>query len=315
METRANHVWVGAVTLALLAALAAFIVWIARLSNADQNAYDIFFKQSVDGLAKGSEVAFSGVPVGQIKTIELWKRDPSFVRVRIKVDGDVPILQGTTATIQGSFTGVSTIQLDGAVKGAPAITCGNTTCPEGVPVIPTRQGGLGAILSNAPLLLERLATLTERLTATLNDQNQKSIQGILANTDRITAGLADASPQMQRTLLELQVTLRQAQGTLAEFQKVGSSANNVLGQNGNQLAEQLRGTLRSAQGAADELKATLGDARPAARQLTETTLPATEAAIRDLRATTRALREVTEKLSDQGAGGLIGGPKLPDYKP
>ncbi len=315
METRANHVWVGAVTLALLAALAAFVIWIARLSNSDQNDYDIFFKQSVDGLAKGSEVAFSGVPVGQIKTIELWKRDPSFVRVRIKVDGDVPILQGTTATIQGSFTGVSTIQMDGAVKGAPPISCNNTSCPEGVPVIPTRQGGLGAILSNAPLLLERLTALTERLTATLNDQNQKSIQGILANTDRITAGLADASPQMQRTLLELQVTLRQAQGTLAEFQKVGASANNVLGQNGNQLAEQLRGTLRSAQGAADELKATLGDARPAARQLTETTLPATEAAIRDLRATTRALREVTEKLNDQGVGGLIGGPKLPDYKP
>ena len=71
METRANHLWVGAVSLALLAALAAFIIWIARLNTADQKEYDIFFKQSVDGLAKGSEVAFSGVPAGQIKTIEL----------------------------------------------------------------------------------------------------------------------------------------------------------------------------------------------------------------------------------------------------
>lgn len=312
METRANHVWVGAVTLALVAALAAFVIWIARLNTADQDSYDIFFKQSVDGLAKGSQVAFTGVPVGQIKTIELWKRDPSFVRVRIQVDGDVPILQGTTATVQGSFTGLSTIQLDGAVKGAPAIVAPG---PEGVPVIPTRQGGLGAILSNAPLLLERLATLTERLTATLSDENQKSMQGILANTDRITSNLADATPQMQRTLLELQLTLRNAQGTLAEFQKVGSSANDLLGRNGNQLADQLRTTLKSAQGAADELKGTLGEVRPAARQLSETTLPATEAAIRDLRATTRALRTVTEKLNDQGAGALIGGSKLPDYKP
>jgi phospholipid/cholesterol/gamma-HCH transport system substrate-binding protein len=116
METRANHIWVGAVSLALLAVLAAFIIWIARLGHADQREYDIFFKQSVDGLAKGSQVSFSGVPAGQIKTIDLWKRDPEFVRVRIKVDESIPVLQGTTAFIQGSFTGVSTIQLDGAVQ-------------------------------------------------------------------------------------------------------------------------------------------------------------------------------------------------------
>lgn len=319
METRANHVWVGAVTLALFAALAAFIVWIARLNAASQHGYDIFFRQSVDGLSNGSQVSFAGVPVGQVKHIELWKKDPSFVRVRIAVDDDVPVLQGTTATIQGSFTGVSTIQLQGAVKGAPPITCPDenprAACPEGVPVIPTRKGGLGELLSNAPLLLERLATLTERLTMVLSDKNQKSLENILAHTDKITANLADASPQVQRTMLELQVTLHQATDTLAEFQKTAASANQLLGSDGEQLAGQMRTTLKSAQAAADALNATLADTRPAARQLSQSTLPEAEAAIRDLRATTRALRDVTEKIDDQGAGALIGGPKLPTYKP
>ena len=50
METRANHVWVGAITLLLLAGLAAAIVWITRLNHPTQNPYDIFFKQSVDDL-------------------------------------------------------------------------------------------------------------------------------------------------------------------------------------------------------------------------------------------------------------------------
>ena len=121
METRANHIWVGTVTLLLMAGLAALLIWIARLSQHEQNDYDIFFKQSVDGVAKGSEVSYSGVPVGQVKEITLWEKDPSFVRVRIKVDRKVPILQGTTASLQGSFTGVSTIQLSGAIKGAPPI--------------------------------------------------------------------------------------------------------------------------------------------------------------------------------------------------
>ena len=180
METRANHIWVGLVTLALLAATAVLTIWIARLNQGKLNEYDIFFKQSVDGLAKGSEVSFSGVPFGQVKEIELWKRDPEFVRVRIAVDQKVPILQGTIASLQGSFTGVSTIQLTGAVKGAPPIECPEenprATCPEGVPVIPTKRSGLGELLSNAPLLLERLATLTERLTMVLSDKNQKSIE-------------------------------------------------------------------------------------------------------------------------------------------
>lgn len=312
METRANHVWVGAVTLALLAALAAFIIWIARVNASHQNEYDIFFSQSVDGLAKGSQVAFAGVPVGQIKTIELWRKDPSFVRVRISIDDEVPILQGTSATIQGSFTGVSNVQLDGAVKGAPPIT---ELGPEGVPVIPTKRGGLGDLLLNAPLLLERLATLTEKMTGLLSDKNQASISNILTNTDKMTGDLANATPQVERTMAELQTTLKQASATLAKFEKVAGSADQMLNTEGASLAQQLRSTLKTANSAAEELKATLADARPAARQFNENTLPATEAALRDLRATTKALRAITEKLDDQGAGALIGGSKLPDYKP
>ena len=49
--------------------------------------------------------------------------------------------------------------------------------------------------------------------------------------------------------------------------------------------------------------------------MSESTLPAAEAALRDLRKTTAALREVTESLETGGAGSLLGGQKLPDYKP
>lgn len=311
METRANHIWVGAVTLLLLIGAALLTIWIARLNQHAQNEYDIFFKQSVDGLAKGSEVSFSGVPSGQVKDIELWEKDPEFVRVRIAIDKRVPILMGTTASIQGSFTGVSTIQLAGAVKGAPPI---DQPGPEGAPVIPTKRSGLGEILSNAPLLLERLATLTERLTMVLSDKNQKSIENILAHTDKMTANLADASPQVQRTLSELQSTLRQATYTLSAFEKVAGSADTLLNDQGNGLAKQLRDTLKSAQGAADSLNATANAAQPGLRRFDEKTLPAAEAAIHDLQATTRSLRELTDRINDRGVSSVVGSPKLPDYK-
>ena len=101
METKSNYVMVGAITLLLLALLAAFTVWLSRAGEGDKKEYDIFFQQSVNGLAKGSGVSFSGVPVGQIESIELWEPDPEFVRVRISVKDTVPVLQGTTATING----------------------------------------------------------------------------------------------------------------------------------------------------------------------------------------------------------------------
>ncbi len=312
METRANNVWVGAVTLVLLALLAAFVIWIARLNQGAQNEYDIFFKQSVDGLAKGSEVADAGVPAGQVSQIELWPQDPSFIRVRIRVDEKVPITVGTTATIQGSFTGVSDIQLEGAQKGAPPIV---EPGPDGVPVIPTRRGGFGEILSNAPLLLERLATLTENLNLMLNEDNRKSLSGILENTNKMTRDISAATPEFRGAMVELQKSLAQARLTLQSFQNVADKADGVLGSEGNSLAVQLRRTLGSAESAMNQLNKTLETAQPAFNQVSTSTIPAAEAAIRDLRATTKALRNVTEKIDERGAGALLRGQSVPDYKP
>lgn len=312
METRANYVWVGAVTLLLLGLLAVFIVWLAQLGTANRKDYDIFFPQSVGGLANGSDVTFQGVPAGQVTAIELWRQDPQFVRVRVSLREEIPVLQGTTASISASFTGVSTISLGGAVRGAPPIT---ELGPEGVPVIPAKAGGLGEILASAPLLLERLATLTDRLTRVLSDDNQNSIAGILANTNRMTARYAEMAPELEAALVELDGTLAQATKTLAAFEGTLRSTDSLLNQDGPGLAQEMRETLQAAQKTAETLEATLSDARPAARELSQTTLPNANATLQDLRRTSASLRAMTERLETGGAGALIGGTKLPDYEP
>ncbi|MFL0412870.1 MlaD family protein [uncultured Sphingomonas sp.] len=318
METRSNHVLVGAVVLILLAVLALFTVWIARLGGTKEKEYDIFFKQSVDGLAKGSSVTYSGVPSGQVKSIQLWRNDPQFVRVRISVNEDTPILQGTAATIQGSFTGTSTISLDGARKGAPPIVCPEndmaSQCPYGVPVIPTRTGGLGAILNSAPQLLERLSTLTERLTGLLTDKNQASIAGILENTDRLTAALADRGPEIAATLAQTRIAIAQA-GTAAEqIGALAETTNGILADDVKPTMVTLNETIRSARQSADTLNGAIQDARPGLQTFSKQTVPEINKLVFDLRQMSAALASVAEKVDQQGAGSLIGQQKLPDYK-
>jgi phospholipid/cholesterol/gamma-HCH transport system substrate-binding protein len=311
METRANYVWVGAVTLVLLAALAAFIVWIAGFGVSNDKQYDIFFPQAVEGLSEGSAVSFSGVPVGKVTDMRVWK-DPQFVQVRISVKKDTPVLQGTTATVLGSFTGISTIQLDGGKPGSPPITAIGR---DGVPEIQPKAGGIGAILSSAPQLLDSLTSLTDRLTELLSPGNQHSIADILRNTDRMTKSMADASPRLDATLAQLQATLAQAQTTLAQAQQTLGSADQMLNKEGPSVADNIRQTMASVRKAADEAQAALADARPAARELSQSTLPQADAALRDLKRTTEALRQMTETIQNQGAGSLLKGKNLPDYKP
>ena len=327
METRSNQILVGSIVLGLLAALAVFIVWLSQLGEGGQKTYDVFFQQSVEGLAKGSAVTFRGVPVGQIQSINLEPESPQFIRVRITVAEQTPVLEGTTATIRGvGFTGVSQIQLDPPeardgrpLTGRQEIRCPEVNpeseCPYGYPVIPTRPGALGQLLNTAPELLERVSTLTERLSDLFSDRNQESIAGILDNLEVTSRALAERSPEIASTLAEARVAIAQA-GTAAEqIGELAGTTETLLNEDGRPLINDLRQTIRSAEQSMSNLDAVLNDARPGVQAFSNRTLPEVGALVRDLRATSESLRGITERLDRQGVSGIIGGQTLPDYEP
>lgn len=312
MENRSNNLLVGAITLGLLIALAAAIIWLANSGGRDRVEYDIFFKQSVEGLNKGSAVLFSGVPAGQVKDIALWKPDPQFVRVRIEVDHEIPVLQGTSASLQGvGFTGVSQIQLDGAMKGAPAII---EEGPAGVPVIPTRLAGLGELLNNAPQLLARISTLTERLSELADDRNAESLANILDNVESLSGTLAREAPELSAALADARVTVRQAGDAAEKVGNLATSAQGLVDEQGRPLVADLRRTVASATRSVEALEAAINDARPGMQAFSQRTIPEANALIRDLRRSAQTLSNVTDRLDQGGAGALLGS-TLPDYEP
>jgi len=326
METRSNQILVGSITLGLLAALVLFIIWLSQIGSGGEKTYDVFFQQSVEGLAEGTAVTFSGVPVGQIESINLEPQSPQFIRVRIKVKETTPVLEGSTATIRGvGFTGVSQIQIDppeNPVPGQPRrprreLRCPEqnpqSECPYGVPVIAVKPGALGQLLNTAPELLERVSTLTERLTEMLSDRNQASIAGILDHVEEISRSLAERSPEIAATLAEARVAIRHAGEAADRIGRLAGTTEQLLDRDGRPLINDLRTTLRSADASMTQLQAAIGDARPGIQAFTNQTLPEVGQLIRDLRASSESLRAVTDRLNQRGVGGIIGGERLPDY--
>ncbi len=313
MENRSNHILVGGVVLALTIVTLVFIVWLSGFSNQSGRQYDIFFKQSVDGLAKGSSVTFAGVPIGNVEDIVLIPKNPEFVRVRIAVKDEVPVLQGTTATIASvGFTGVSQINLDGAMKGAPPI---EEPGPEGVPVIPTKPGALGELLNSAPKLLERITTLSERLAELLSDKNQQSIGGILANVDKLSKALADRGPEIAATLAETKVAIKQAGDAAQKVGDLAETTNGVMAQDVKPAMQNLNKAVASAQRSMDTLDQVLTDAKPGVKSFSTQTIPEVSQLVSDLTEMSRALTAVANRLNSGGAGAVLGGGKLPEYKP
>jgi phospholipid/cholesterol/gamma-HCH transport system substrate-binding protein len=313
METRSNHVLVGTVVLLLLGGLLLFTVWLAGLSNKAAKCFDIYFSQGVGGLNKGTGVTFAGVPVGEIKQISLLPERPEFVWVRIEVDAETPVLQGTTAQIKGvGFTGVSEIQLDGAVKGSRPIT---QLGPQGCPVIPSSSGGLGALLNSAPELIDRIQRLTERLTELMSDKNQNAISDILENVDTTTRVLAERAPDLADAMQDARIAAREAGIAAQRVGVLASDTSRLVNEQGKPAAEDLRRTIASAQKAADNLDAMIADARPGIQNLTKSTLPEANKLVRDLRDLTGSLSQFSDRLNNDGALGVLGAEKLPDYKP
>src|SRR5438270_1944270 len=312
METRSNYIMVGAVTVALLAGLLFFIVWLAGISNKETKCYDIYFP-AVGGISKGSNVSFSGVPVGTVSKISLLPDRPEFVWVRIEVDRQTPVLQGTSAEIHSvSLAGANEIQLNGAQRGQPPI---EQMGPQGCPVIPASTSGLSALLNSAPELIARIQGLTERLTELLSDKNQNSIADILENIDATTRVLRQRAPEMGDTMEQIKIASHNAGLAAGNVATLAANTNQLVTQQGRPAMENLTKSLAEVQQTTQNLNAMISDARPGVQNFSKSTLPEANRLVHDLRQLTQSLQAVSNRVNQQGIGGALGPEKLPDYNP
>ena len=131
----------------------------------------------------------------------------------------------------------------------------------------------------------------------------------------VSRNLAERSPEIAASLAQARVAIAQAGVAAERVGQLAGSAQALIDRDGRPLVNDLRTTIQAAEQSMRNLDALLADARPGVQAFSNQTLPEAGQLIRDLRATTDSLRDITGRLNQQGVSGVIGGQRLPDYEP
>lgn len=301
MEIKANHVLIGAFSLATVLAAFVFLVWLGQFSfDQRYDEYEIVFEGGVSGLGVASEVRYSGIKVGEVTSVRLDPNDPRRVRVRVRLNADTPVKEDTVASIDaGILTGVGVVQLSG---GSPESGPRVAAHDQDYPVIPARLTGIQELAETAPNLLASAASFLARGNALLSDKNRAAVAETLENVRSFSARLDAVMEKIERASTRLDDITLNLDKLIADTSRQIGPALQGLEKAGNNIAE-----------VAEDLDKLISDVRPAFRDFARGGLTAFTAFIQEARQLTATLERVFSKI-ESDPGGFITGTDAPEYK-
>ena len=297
MERDAHYAAVGIATVALLAALAVFTIWLARLQfNDDYDIYDIVFYGPVRGLSEGGEVHFNGIRVGEVTDLNLDPAKGDQVIARVRLNGTTPVRVTSRAQLEPQgITGLNYIQITAGTDGSALL---KTQYPDNVvPVIQSQPSPIAELLSGSGTVVAQTVDALNRINRVLSDDNIRSFSTTLKSIEGVTTELEARKAMLE----ELEKTLQSANAATQEWQGLASdlrqsvrddaqpaianinqataearqaiasinrTANGLegpVGEFGTQTLPQLQDTIQSLQEATDSLDALIDDVRASPR--------------------------------------------------
>ena len=308
METRANHVLIGAFTLAVCLAAVLFALWAAKYTTEKSyGEYDVVFQEAVTGLSVGSQVLYSGISVGAVRTLSLMKDDPRKVVARIRLNAETPVKTDTRAklTVTG-LTGTTVIQLTGGSPGAPNLEGGRGRGP--VPVIPSEPSALQNIAATASEIVDRVNSL-------LSDANVERVTRTLDQLDQVTGSLAAEKEEIAALLRIARAASEKLDRTLANADRTITHLDEGLVQELPELVAKLDRTLSSLESAGKSADGILTDNRQALSEFAQDGLGQVGPTMRQLRGLVRELDDLVERIEGNPAGFLLGKEKPEEFEP
>jgi phospholipid/cholesterol/gamma-HCH transport system substrate-binding protein len=316
LETRASYALVGGFVLVLLAALAGFALWLAKLDIDRSFAeYDVAFTGSVNGLQEGSAVRYRGVPVGRVAAIRIDPENLAQILVRLELRPDTPVRDDTVATVEAQgITGIASIQLSGGTQGALPLTSSD---PDRPPRLRAGTSALEQVFQSTPVVLGRIAAVLERMDNLLSDENLDNINGIIDDVEVLADRLAEATPQLAIFVTEattaserMRLAAEKVSGLTDELRATVAGMDSHiadLGQRGAAVLDEVSTTARSFRGLANRLDALVRQTQEPVADFSQSTLYEFRQLVAEMRQLAASYSRIGKELERDPAGYLLGG--------
>ena len=313
----------GALVLVSLFILVLFVATVRGCRPKDETAKQFLATfTDIAGLNSGADVRFGGVRVGDVVSIEPDPEDRSAIRVAVEVAGNVPVNQGSVASIQQvSLTAEKHLEITTGDPDAALHSSGDT--------LASRTGSGGFVdIPDLEGLTKRLEVMLDSATALLGGT---PVGGEVAKGE---VDLADVAKSLQTTLDESTNTVRGV-GLLFEENRRGIDevitklsaledaatalmlqVNSVVSENREPLGATVNNLQQITQEAANRIEELAASLSSTLKHLEETGANASdlmddqrltiEEILTNLQETTRNLSRLSQTLADQPSSVIRG---------
>jgi len=307
METRANHVLIGAFTIGVFILAILFALWAAKYTTEKSfEEYDVVFQEAVTGLTVGSPVLYSGISVGAVRNLSLVRDDPRKVVARIRLSADTPVKTDTRAklTLTG-LTGTAVIQLTGGSPGSPALQA-----PKGkrVATIPSEPSALQNIAATASEIVDRVNKL-------LSNDNVARVTRTLEQLDQVTGAIAGEREEIAGLIRSARAASEKLEATLASADKTLVGLDQSVVQKLPEIVAKLDRTLAQLENTSQNANAMLSENREAIADFSNDGLGQVGPTMRQLRSLIRELDDLADKVETNPAGFILGREQPKEFEP
>jgi phospholipid/cholesterol/gamma-HCH transport system substrate-binding protein len=303
MEKNANYGLVGLSALVLLMGLLIFSVWLARFQfNRENDFYDIVFQGPVRGISQGGEVHFNGIKVGEVTKIALDRTNPTRVIARAQVSADVPIRVDSYATLEPQgITGVNYIQITAGTPSRMLLKAyAKARCGDCVPVLKSQRSTLSDLLEGGGTVLTRTIEALDRVNRVLSDQNIKTFNAALSDTQAVTAELRER----KSIIADAQKALQDADTATQNANALITSSKELVDGDGKRAIKNLADAADEVKGAAKDVRGMVAGLQGPTSDFATNGLPQVTAAVIQLQATAQSLDRLVNDLESSPTGAL-----------
>lgn len=312
METKANHLVIGAFVLAVLLAGFGFVYWMQGFGSGGERRYYIVFEGGVSGISSASNVLFNGIRVGKVQGLQLDPEDARLVRVLISISGNTPVRTNSRARIESQgLTGGSAIQVSPGTPDTPLLVAKNE---DEIPIIKADRASSQSLFDAAPEVMGNANALLVRMNDILAD-NQDSIRTTITNVESFTGMLDQRKDDIDAVIRDAKALSEQIKRVADKIEKSVDNFSKYMTDDGQSFLAQAQEAAASFKQLAEKLDKSLGDSADGMTRFAKDGLKEFELFMRDGRRAARSLDRVLEQIERNPQSFLFGGKTVPEYTP